>query len=114
MSKTAVLIAISLILFIGSNSFAGDPKIYEPKIYEMKEPKFLELSEPKSLQISKPKYLQISEPKSIKVLEPKSLETGGFLKGKYTPAKRENKAYLRCAAMKGFSAQKKCTLDALQ
>ena len=97
MSKTAILIAISLILFIGSNSFAGDPKIYEPKIYEMKEQKFLELS--------KPKYLQISEPKS--------LESGVFLKGKYTPAKRENKAYLRCAKLKGFSALLQCALDAL-
>jgi len=105
MSKTAILIAISLILFIGSNSFAGDPKIYEPKIYEMKEPKFLELSKPKYLQISKPKYLQISEPKS--------LESGVFLKGKYTPAKRENKAYLRCAKLKGFSALLQCALDAL-
>jgi len=47
------------------------------------------------------------------VSKPKSLKSGRFLEGKYVPAKRENTAYLRCAAMKGFSNLKKCALDAL-
>lgn len=45
--------------------------------------------------------------------EPKSLESGGFLKGKYTPAKRENPTYRRCATLEGFSARQQSALEAL-
>ncbi len=64
-------------------------------------------------EVSEPKSLIVSEPKSIKVSKPKSLESGSFLKGKYTPAKRENPAYRRCATLEGFSARQQCALEAL-
>ncbi len=70
-------------------------------------------AEPKSLKVSEPKSMEISELKSLRVLKPKSLESGGFLKGKYTPAKRENPAYRRCATLDGFSARQQSALEAL-
>ena len=108
-----LIVCIALLMPGGVSQVAGETLVGEMEFLEVSEPKFLEVSEPESLKVSEPKSLQISEPISIKVSEPKSLESGGFLKGKYTPAKRENKAYLRCAKLKGFSAQHQCALDAL-
>lgn len=70
-------------------------------------------AEPKSLKVSEPEFLIISELKSLRISKPKSLESGGFLKGKYTPAKRENPAYRRCATLEGFSARQQSALEAL-
>jgi len=70
-------------------------------------------AEPKSLKVSEPEFLIVSELKSLRVSKPKSLESGGFLKGKYTPAKRENPAYRRCATLEGFSARQQSALEAL-
>ena len=70
-------------------------------------------AKPKSLKVSEPEFLIVSEPKSLGVSKPKSLESGGFLKGKYTPAKRENPAYRRCATLEGFSARQQSALEAL-
>ncbi len=70
-------------------------------------------AEPEFLIVSEPKSMKISELKSLRVLKPKSLESGGFLKGKYTPAKRENPAYRRCATLEGFSARQQSALEAL-
>ncbi len=89
--------------------------------FEVSEPEFLEVSEPKSLKVSEPEFLIVSEPismkiselKSLRVSKPKSLESGGFLTGMYTPAKRENPAYRRCATLEGFSARQQSALEAL-
>ena len=70
-------------------------------------------AEPKSLKVSEPEFLIISELKSLRISKPKSLESGGLLKGKYTPAKRENPAYRRCATLEGFSARQQSALEAL-
>ena len=70
-------------------------------------------AEPKSLKVSEPEFLIISELKSLRISKPKSLESGGFLKGKYTPAKRENPTYRRCATLEGFSARQQSALEAL-
>ncbi len=99
-----LIICIALLLPGGVSKAVGGSLIVEEG-FEVSEPEFLEVSEPKSLIVS--------EPKSIRVSKPKSLESGVFLKGKYTPAERENPAYRRCATLEEFSDRQQCALEAL-
>ena len=87
----SLIICIALLMSSGVSKAMGAPLPAGPKSLKVSEPEFLIVSEPKSMKIS--------ELKSLRVSKPKSLESGGFLKGKYTPAKRENPAYRRCATL---------------
>ncbi len=101
----SLIICIALLMSSGVSKAMGAPLPAEPKSLKVSEPEFLIVSEPKSMKIS--------DLKSLRVLKPISLESGGFLKGKYTPAKRENPAYRRCATLEGFSARQQSALEAL-
>jgi len=112
MPRIAILIAIVLFISGSSSKVTGETLIAK-KAFEVSKPEMLEVTEPKFLEVTEIEFLGVSVPKNLKVSKPKSLKSGRFLEGKYVPAKRENTAYLRCAAMKGFSNLKKCALQAL-
>ena len=101
----SLIICIALLMSSGVSKAMGAPLPAEPKSLKVSETEFLIVSEPKSMKIS--------ELKSLRVLKPKSLESGVFLKGKYTPAERENVEYLRCGKLEGFSDRQQCALEAL-
>ena len=113
-ASVAVTLIIWIALLLPSGiSKAAEENLIADKKFEVTEPEFLGITEPEFLGITEPEFLEISKPESLKVSEPKSLESGRFPRGKYTPAERENAAYLRCAKQKGFSNQLNCVNEAL-
>ena len=115
MHKITFLIVFTWIFFPAFSSFAEEPKSYEmrpysksyeAKSYEMKEPGTMEVSMPGFANVKQPKF---SKPKNPEYFVPKKSSSGATL----WSGKRENKAYQRCAKLKGFDEQRKCALDAL-
>jgi len=107
-----LILCVALLMTGGVSQAVGESLIVERE-FEVTQPKFLEISEPKFLEVSEPETQTVSELKSLKVSNPKSLKSGDFLRGKYTPAERENVEYNRCASQKGFNDQYKCALGSL-
>ena len=105
-----VIVCIALLLPGGVSQALGESLIVE---FEVSEPEFLEVSQPEFQKVYEPEFQEVSELNSLEISEPKSLESVPFPKGKYTPPKQENAAYLRCAKEKGFDDQYKCALGSL-
>lgn len=115
MHKITFLIVLTWVFFSAFSSFAEEPKSYEmrpysksyeAKSFEMKEPGTMGVSKPESSQVSSPEFAKSRESKG---LVPRKSATGATI----WSGERENKAYQRCAKLKGFDEQRKCALDAL-
>lgn len=115
MHKITFLIVFTWVFFPAFSSFAEEPKSYEmrpysqsyeAKSYEMKELGTMGVSKPESAQVSKPNFAKSREPKG---LVPRKSAAGATI----WPGERENKAYNRCAKLKGFDEQRECALEAL-
>ena len=107
-----LILCVALLMTGGVSQAVGESLIVERE-FEVTQPKFLEISEPKFQKVYEPEFQEVSELNSLEISEPESLESVPFLRGKYTPAERENAAYLRCAKEKGFDDQYKCALGSL-
>ncbi|MCH6581191.1 MAG: hypothetical protein IH802_12640 [Nitrospinae bacterium] len=57
MPKIAILIAIALVFFTVSNSFA-----VEPEIMEVTEFEFIEVTEPEFIKVIEPEFIEVIEP----------------------------------------------------
>ncbi len=107
-----LIIGFALLLPGGVSQALGESLIVERE-FEVSEPEFLEVSQPEFQKVYKPEFQEVSELNSLEISEPESLESVPFPRGKYTPPKQENAAYLRCAKEKGFDDQYKCALGSL-
>ncbi len=105
-----LIIGIALLLPGGVSQALGESLIVE---FEVSEPEFLEVSQPEFQKVYEPEFQEVSELNSLEISEPKYLESVPFPRGKHTPPKQENAAYLRCAKEKGFDDQYKCALGSL-
>ena len=107
MPKFTILMVIAWFCFSVSSSFAAEPDSYEIRAYSKSfEIKSYEMKELDTMEVSKPAFSKARKPE---YLVPKQSAKGVTI----WSAKRENKAYKRCAKLKGFDAQHKCALDAL-
>ena len=104
MPKTATMIAIGLIFFAGSNSFA-----VEPEFAKAIEPEFLEISEFEFVEVTKPEFVEVTEFEIAEVTDQEffvpSVSSDGL-----TVFEVEEKSLqdLMCAPLKGFPTPKKC------
>ena len=105
-----LIIGIALLLPGGVSQALGESLIVK---FEVSEPEFLEVSQPEFQKVYEPEFQEVSELNSLEISEPKYLESVPFPRGKHTPPKQENAAYLRCAKEKGFDDQYKCALGSL-
>jgi len=69
MPKIAILIAIALVFFTVSNSFA-----VEPELLEITKPEFIKVIEPEFIKVIEPEFIEVIEPEFIEVTEPDNLE----------------------------------------
>jgi len=69
MPKIAILIAIALVFFTVSNSFA-----VEPELLEITKPEFIKVIEPEFIKVIEPEFIKVIEPEFIEVTEPDNLE----------------------------------------
>ena len=69
MPKIAILIAIALVFFTVSNSFA-----VEPEFMEVTEFEFIEVTEPEFIKVIEPEFIEVTEPEFIEITEPDILE----------------------------------------
>jgi hypothetical protein len=115
MPKFTILMVIAWFCFSVSSSFAAEPDSYEIRAYSKSfEIKSYEMKEPDTMEVSKPGFSEVSKPAFSKARKPEYLVPKQSAKGvTIWSGKRENKAYKRCAKLKGFDAQHKCALDAL-
>ena len=106
-----LIIGIALLLPGGVSQALGESLIVK---FEVSHPEFLEVSQPEFQKVYEPEFQEVSELNFLEISEPESLESVPFPRGKYTPPKQENAAYLRCAKEKGFDDQYKCALGSLR
>jgi len=62
MPKIAILIAIALVFFTVSNSFA-----VEPELLEITKPEFIKVIEPEFIEVLEPEFIEVTE---FEILEP--------------------------------------------
>lgn len=117
----AVSLVVYLVLFLSGCAVKNEESTIEnknfavpqPEMLEVSQPEFLEVSEPKRLEVSEPEIMGQSEPKSSNVTKPQTMQSNPFEKGEYSPPKQNNPNYNRCANLKDFNEQLKCTNEAL-
>jgi len=62
MPKITILIAIALVFFTVSNSFA-----VEPELLEITKPEFIKVIEPEFIEVLEPEFIEVTE---FEILEP--------------------------------------------
>ena len=120
-SGVAVSLVVCLVFFLSGCAAKNEESTIEnknfavpqPDMLEVSEPEFLEVSEPEQLKVSQPKIMGQSEPESLNVTKPQTMQSNPFDKGEYSTPKQVNPNYNRCAHLKDFDAQLKCTNEAL-
>ncbi len=60
MPKIAILIAIALVFFTVSNSFA-----VEPELLEITKPEFIKVIEPEFIKVIEPEFIEVTEPDNL-------------------------------------------------
>jgi hypothetical protein len=107
MPKTATMIAIGLIFFAGSHSFAVEPefvKAIEPELLEISEFEFVEATEFEFVEVTE---FEIAGVTDQEFFVP-SVSSDGL-----TVLEGEGKSLqdLMCAPLKGFSTPQKCLFE---
>ncbi|MCH7499408.1 MAG: hypothetical protein IH886_05280 [Nitrospinae bacterium] len=104
MPKIAILIAIALVFFTVSNSFA-----VEPEIMEVTEFEFIEVTEPEFIKVIEPEFLEVTEPEFIEATDPDFLvsfvDSDGSTKRGGKPTSVEE---IMCGPSNGLPTPEKC------
>jgi len=107
MPKIAILIAIALVFFTVSNSFA-----VEPEIMEVTEFEFIEVTEPEFIKVIEPEFIEVTEPEFIEITEPDILEpfvsSDGLTK---RGGQQKSVEEIMCAPVDGLPTPEKCLFE---
>ena len=107
MPKIAILIAIALVFFTVSNSFA-----VEPEFMEVTEFEFIEVTEPEFIKVIEPEFIEVTEPEFIEITEPDILEpfvsSDGLTK---RGGELKSLEYLMCAPLNGLPTPEECLFE---
>ena len=107
MPKIAILIAIALVFFTVSNSFA-----VEPEIMEVTEFEFIEVTEPEFIKVIEPEFIEVIEPEFIEVTEFEILEpfvsSDGLTK---RGGQQKSVEQIMCGTSNGLPTPRKCLFE---
>ncbi|MCH7500387.1 MAG: hypothetical protein IH886_10315 [Nitrospinae bacterium] len=96
MPKIAILIAIALVFFTVSNSFA-----VEPEFMEVTEFEFIEVTEPEFIKVIEPEFIEVTE---FDILEPFVSSDGLTKRGGQQKSVEE----IMCAPVDGLPTPEEC------
>lgn len=114
LSSVAVSLVVYFVFFLSGCAVKNaEESTIENKNFAVPQPEMLEVSQPEFLEVSEPEFMEQSEPRSSNVSKPQTMQSNTFEKGEYSPAKRGNPNYNRCANLKDFNERLKCTNEAL-
>ena len=104
MPKIAILIAIGLIFFAASHSFAVEPEfveVIEPEFMEVTDFEFMEVTDPEFGEVTEPEFAGVTGVEYFVTTAPRPGVTvlGGELK---------SVEYLMCAPVNGLPTPKEC------
>ena len=99
MPKIAILIAIALVFFTVSNSFA-----VEPEFMEVTEFEFIEVTEPEFIKVIEPEFIEVTE---FDILEPFVSSDGLTKRGGQQKSVEE----IMCAPVDGLPTPEKCLFE---
>ena len=107
MPKTATMIAIGLIFFAASHSFA-----VEPEFVKVIEPEFLEISEFEFVEVTKPEFVEVTEFEIAEVTDqeffvPSVSSSGLTIRG----GELKSVEQIMCGPSNGLPTPKKCLFE---
>jgi len=99
MPKITILIAIALVFFTVSNSFA-----VEPELLEITKPEFIKVIEPEFIEVLEPEFIEATDPD---ILEP-FVDSNGLTK---RGGQQKSVEQIMCGPANGLPTPKECLFE---